>query len=59
MHKTTKKKIQRYREKTSGYHWGEEMRRDNIGVGGNKRVIIGLCEIMYMKLLNILKHYRI
>lgn len=55
MHKTTKKQIHRYREKTSGYHWGEEMRRDNIGVGGNKRVIIGLCEIMYMKLLNIFK----
>ena len=35
------------------------MRRDNIGVGWNKRVIIGLCEIMHMKLLNILKHYRI
>ena len=43
VHTTTKKQIHRYREKSSGYNWGEEMRRDNIGVGGNKRVIIGLC----------------
>ena len=57
--KTSKKQIHRYREKTSAYHWGEEMRRDNIGVGGNTRVIIGLCQIMHMKLVNILKHYRI
>ena len=35
-----------------------EVGRSNIGVGG-KRVIMGLYEIMHVKLLKIVKHYRI
>ena len=28
-----KKQTRKYREQTSGYQWGEEMRSGNIGVG--------------------------
>ena len=31
---TKKKQTHRYREQTSGYHWGEGRERGNIRVGG-------------------------
>ena len=32
-----KKPTHRYREQTSGYHWGEERKRDKLEGGGRKR----------------------
>ena len=58
VNKTEKKQTHRYREQTRGYKWGEGRGRGNIGVGG-KRVIMRLHEIMYVKLLKTVKHYRI
>ena len=58
MNKTKKKQIHRYREQTSGYQWGEGKGRGNIGVGGRKD-IMELYEIMCVKVLKIVKHYRI
>ena len=41
---------------TSGERNGEG---DDIGVGGKKRVIMELYEVMHVKLLKIVKHFRI
>ena len=49
VNKTKKKEIQRYREQTSEGEGGAE----------GKMVIMGLYEIMCVKFLKILKHYRI
>ena len=56
-----KKQTHRYRKQTSGFHWGEVT-----GEGKcrgreekEKRVIVGLYEIMCVKLLKIVKCYRI
>lgn len=56
-----KKQINRWRGQTSGYLWGEgreEGQYRGEGLGG-KKVIMGLYEIMCVKLLKIIKHYRI
>ena len=58
VNKTKKKQIHRYREQTSGYQWGEGKGRGNIGVGG-RQDIMELYEIMCVKVLKIVKHYRI
>ena len=47
--KTKKKQTHRYGEQSSDYQWEEGRGRGNIGVG-DKRVIMGLHEIMCMKL---------
>ena len=44
--------------KPSSYHWGWEGERGKVGVGGNS-FIMELYEIVCVKLLKILKHYRI
>ena len=51
MNKTKKKQTYRYREQTSGYQWGEGQYRSR----GKKSVIMGLYEIMCVKLLKIVK----
>lgn len=43
-------------EVTSGER---ERGRGNTGAGGEERIIMGLYEIIYVKLLKIVKHYRI
>ena len=54
-----KKQTDKYREQTSGYQW-REGKGGTIGIGiGKKRVIMGLHEIVCVKLLKIVKHYRI
>ena len=55
MNITKKKQTHRYREKTSGE---KEAGRGFLGVRG-KRVIMGLYEIMCVKLPKTVKHYRI
>ena len=50
----TKKQPHRYREQTSGYWWEDGSEEGNIRVVWKKRVIMGLYEIMYMKLLKAL-----
>ena len=57
VNKSKKKQIHRYREQTSGYQWGEGEGQHR--GGGEKGVIMGLYEIMCVKLLKIVKHYRI
>lgn len=55
-----KKQINRWRGQTSGYLWGEgreEGQYRGEGLGG-KKVIMGLYEIMCVKLLKTVKHYR-
>ena len=58
VNKTKKQQTHRYEGQTSGYQWvvrsGEQYRGR-----GTKRVIVGLCEIMCVKLLKSVKHYRI
>ena len=55
---TKKKQTHRYREQTSGYQWGEGREKGQYWVGGI-RAIMGLYEIMCVKPLKIVKHYRI
>ena len=55
---TKRKQTHKCREQISGYQWGKEEGKGSIRVGG-KRVIMGLYEIMCVKLLKIVKHYRI
>ena len=55
VNKTNKK--QTHREQISGYQWGEERGKGNVGVGNFKNVIKGLYE-MCVKLLKIVKHCR-
>ena len=60
LNKMIKKQTHRYREQTSGYQWGEERREgQHRGKGFKKRVIMGLNEIMCVKLWKIVKHCRI
>ena len=59
MNKTKQKQTHRYREQTSGYQWREGRGKGNTGVGENRKVIMGLYEIMCVKLVKIIKHYRI
>ena len=54
-----KKQIHRYREQTSGYQWGEGRGQEHARGRGEKGVIMGLYEITCVKLLKIVKHYRI
>ena len=56
VNQTKKKETHQYREQISGYQWGEGRGRGNIRVE-EKRVIMGLYEIMCVKLLKIVKHY--
>ena len=58
VNKTKKKQTHRNREETSVYQWGEERGVGHKGVGG-KKGYYGLYEVIYMKLLKIVKHYRI
>ena len=57
VNKTKKKQAHRYKEQTSSYQWGW-WEGSNIGVGG-EGVIMGLYEIMCVKVLKTVKHYRI
>ena len=57
MNITKKKQIHRYREQTRAYQWGEGW-LGQIGVE-RKQVIMELNQIMCMKLLKIVKYYRI
>lgn len=60
MNITKKKQIHRYIENKLVVTSGERERgRGNTGAGGEERIIMGLYEIIYMKLLKIVKHYRI
>ena len=56
-----KSKLQthRYREQTSGYKWGEGRKEGQYRGRTAKGVIKGLHESMCVKLLKIVKHYRI
>ena len=58
VNKTKTKRNHRYRQQTSGYCGERKRVRGNTRVGG-KKIIIGLYEIMCVKLLKIEKHYRI
>ena len=59
MNKTKKKYTWRSREQISGEQWGEERGRGNTGAWGEKRIIMGLYEIMYVNVLKSVKRYRI
>ena len=50
--KTEKQQTHRYREQASGYHWEREVGQDGVG-DFFKKVIMGSCKIMCMKLLKI------
>ena len=58
VNETKKKQTHRHREQTSSYQWGEG-RVEGQDKGGEKRVIMGLYEIMFVKFLKIVKNYRI
>lgn len=54
-----KKQTHRYREQTSGYLEEREGGRGTEEYRGKERFIMGLYEIMFVKLLRIIKYYRI
>ena len=56
MNKTKKQQTNRCREQTSGYQWGEGRGEGQYrGRGLKERIIMGLYEIMFVKLLKIVK----
>ena len=61
VNKTKKKQTHRNRELTNGYQWGDERQEGQYRDRGKKEfiIIMGLYEIMCVKLLKIVKHYRI
>ena len=60
VNKTKKKQTPRYLEQTSGYQWGEGRgERQYRSREFLKSVIMGLYEIICVKLLKIVKHCRI
>ena len=56
---TKKKQTPRYREQTSGYWWGEGRGEGKYRGRGGKRAIMGLYEIMCVKFMKTVRHYRI
>ena len=56
---TKQKQTHSYREQTSGYQWGELKEEEQYRGRRKKRVIMVLYEIICVKLLKIVKHYRI
>ena len=60
MNKTNKQKQNdTYRKQTSGFRREREVGEGQDGGRGKKGIIMGLYEVMCMKLLKIAKHYRI
>ena len=59
MNKTKKKNTHRYRDETSGYQWEDGRGRDSIGLGGEKRFLWDYMKSSTVKILKIVKHYRI
>ena len=58
VNKTKKNQTHSYREKTSGYQCGEE-RGEGLYSGREKKGYHGLCDVMCVKLLKFVRHYRI
>ena len=56
---TEEKQIHRYREQTSVYHWVAEGEGEGPYRGRGKKVVMKLYEIMSVKLLKFVNHYRI